>query len=244
MPHLLVAGATGAGKSVGLNSMIVSLLYKALPKQLRMLMIDPKMVELKIYEDIPHLLHPIVTDPKLASNALIWAVQEMENRYRTLAECGVRNIDQYNALLKDPDAHRRARKAAPDDDTPTPEPMQYIVIIIDEFADLMMVAPKDVEDSVTRLAQKARARRHPSHHRHAAAVGRRHHRRHQGEFPVAHLVSGRVEDRLAHDPRHAGRREAPRQRRHALPSAGHRAHPPHSRRVRVGEGDRRRSSTS
>ncbi len=115
------------------------------------------MVELKMYEDIPHLLHPIVTDPKLASNALIWAVQEMENRYRTLAECGVRNIDQYNSLLKDPEAHRRARKAAADDDTPTPEPMQYIVIIIDEFADLMMVAPKDVEDSVTRLAQKARA---------------------------------------------------------------------------------------
>jgi S-DNA-T family DNA segregation ATPase FtsK/SpoIIIE len=157
MPHLLVAGATGAGKSVGLNSMIVSLLYKALPKQLRMLMIDPKMVELKIYEDIPHLLHPIVTDPKLASVALLWAVAEMENRYRVLAECGVRNIDQYNALLNDPEAHRRARKAAAEDNAPTPDAMQYIVIIIDEFADLMMVAPKDVEDSVTRLAQKARA---------------------------------------------------------------------------------------
>ncbi len=157
MPHLLVAGATGAGKSVGLNSMIVSLLYKALPKHLRMLMIDPKMVELKIYEDIPHLLHPIVTDPKLASNALIWAVNEMENRYRTLAECGVRNIDQYNALLKDPEAHRRAKKLAPEAEMPPAEAMQYIVIIIDEFADLMMVAPKDVEDSVTRLAQKARA---------------------------------------------------------------------------------------
>ena len=157
MPHLLVAGATGAGKSVGLNSMIVSLLYKALPRNLRMLMIDPKMVELKMYEDIPHLLHPIVTDPKLASNALIWAVQEMENRYRCLAEVGVRNIDQYNALLKDPEAHRRAKRLAPEDDTPTPEQMQYIVIIIDEFADLMMIAPKDVEDSVTRLAQKARA---------------------------------------------------------------------------------------
>lgn len=157
MPHLLVAGATGAGKSVGLNSMIVSLLYKALPTQLKMLMIDPKMVELKMYEDIPHLLHPIVTDPKLASNALIWAVNEMENRYRCLAECGVRNIDQYNALLKDPEAHRRAKKLAPDDDTPTPDHLQYIVIIIDEFADLMMVASKDVEDSVTRLAQKARA---------------------------------------------------------------------------------------
>ncbi len=157
MPHLLVAGATGAGKSVGLNSMIVSLLYKALPSQLRMLMIDPKMVELKIYEDIPHLLHPIVTDPKQASNALIWAVQEMENRYRTLAECGVRNIDQYNALLKDPEAHRRAKKVSIDEVMPAADPMQYIIIVIDEFADLMMVASKDVEDSVTRLAQKARA---------------------------------------------------------------------------------------
>jgi S-DNA-T family DNA segregation ATPase FtsK/SpoIIIE len=157
MPHLLVAGATGAGKSVGLNSMIISMLYKALPSQLRMLMIDPKMVELKIYEDIPHLLHPIITDPKFASQALIWSVNEMENRYRTLAECGVRNIDQYNSLLKDPDAYRRAKKLALDAPTPHDEPMQYIVIIIDEFADLMMVASKDVEDSVTRLAQKARA---------------------------------------------------------------------------------------
>ncbi|HKB81040.1 MAG TPA: DNA translocase FtsK 4TM domain-containing protein, partial [Thermoanaerobaculia bacterium] len=121
MPHLLVAGATGAGKSVGLNSMIISMLYKALPRQLRMLMIDPKMVELKIYEDIPHLLHPIVTDPKLASNALIWVVSEMENRYRTLAECGVRNIDQYNALLKDPEALHRARKV-PEDGAPSPDP--------------------------------------------------------------------------------------------------------------------------
>ncbi len=157
MPHLLVAGATGAGKSVGLNSMIVSLLYKALPKQLRMLMIDPKMVELKMYEDIPHLLHPIVTDPKLASNALIWAVNEMENRYRCLAECGVRNIDQYNVLLKDVDGYRRAMKLPEGQPVKVPEPLVYIVIIIDEFADLMMVASKDVEDSVTRLAQKARA---------------------------------------------------------------------------------------
>ncbi len=157
MPHLLVAGATGAGKSVGLNSMIVSLLYKALPKQLRMLMIDPKMVELKMYEDIPHLLHPIVTDPKLASNALIWAVNEMENRYRTLSECGVRNIDQYNSLLKDLDGYRRAMKLPEGEPVKVPEPLVYIVIVIDEFADLMMVASKDVEDSVTRLAQKARA---------------------------------------------------------------------------------------
>ncbi|MBI2213753.1 MAG: DNA translocase FtsK [Acidobacteria bacterium] len=157
MPHLLVAGATGAGKSVGLNSMIVSLLYKALPKQLRMLMIDPKMVELKVYEDIPHLLHPIVTDPKLASHALTWAVQEMENRYRKLAECGVRNIEQYNQLVRDPEALRRGRRLGPDQELGDTEQMHYIVIVIDEFADLMMVASKDVEDSVTRLAQKARA---------------------------------------------------------------------------------------
>ncbi|MEA2491482.1 MAG: segregation ATPase FtsK/SpoIIIE, family, partial [Acidobacteriota bacterium] len=115
------------------------------------------MVELKVYEDIPHLLHPIITDPKLASTALIWAVNEMENRYRTLSECGVRNIDQYNALLKDPDGLRRARKIDPETPMKVPDQLQYIVIIIDEFADLMMVASKDVEDSVTRLAQKARA---------------------------------------------------------------------------------------
>ncbi|HET7434573.1 MAG TPA: DNA translocase FtsK [Thermoanaerobaculia bacterium] len=157
MPHLLVAGATGAGKSVGLNSMILSLLYKTLPSQLRMLMIDPKMVELKIYEDIPHLIHPIITDPKLASTALIWAVNEMENRYRCLAECGVRNIDQYNMLLKDVDGYRRAMKMPEGDPVKVPDALQYIIVIIDEFADLMMVASKDVEDSVTRLAQKARA---------------------------------------------------------------------------------------
>ena len=124
MPHLLVAGTTGSGKSVGLNAMILSLLYKALPKQLRMLMIDPKMLELSMYEDIPHLLPPIVTDPKLAANALLWAVDEMEHRYRLLAECGVRNIDQYNALLKDADAlSPRARSCRTASRRRVPEPL-------------------------------------------------------------------------------------------------------------------------
>jgi len=157
MPHLLVAGATGTGKTLGINSMVVSLLYKALPKQLRLLMIDSKMAELKIYADIPHLLHPIIADPRLAITALIWAVSEMENRYRTLAECGVRNVDQYNVLLKDPQAHRRARMLAPTDDSPLPESLPNIVVVIDELADLITVMPKDVEYAVTRLAQKARA---------------------------------------------------------------------------------------
>jgi len=151
MPHLLVAGANGTDKSLGINSMVVSLLYKALPKHLRLLMIDSKMASLKIYEEIPHLLHPIVSDPTLGNNALLWAVSEMENRYRTLAECGVRDVVQFNALLKDPEAYRSARMVAPT------EPLPYIVIIIEEFAELMMAASRDVEESVTRLAQKARA---------------------------------------------------------------------------------------
>ncbi|MBW3563394.1 MAG: DNA translocase FtsK [Acidobacteria bacterium] len=157
MPHLLVAGATGAGKSVGLNSMIVSLLYKSFPSDLRLLMIDPKLVELKVYEDVPHLLHPIVTDPKLAANALLWTVQEMENRYRLLASCGVRNIVQFNELLEDSARLEKRKARLNEEQIDLLQHMHYIVVIIDEFADLMMVASKEVEDSVARLAQKARA---------------------------------------------------------------------------------------
>jgi S-DNA-T family DNA segregation ATPase FtsK/SpoIIIE len=150
MPHLLIAGATGAGKSVTLNSIICSILYKASPEEVKFIMVDPKRVELGLYEGIPHLLTPIVIDPKRASNALKWAVNEMEARYRQLAEVGVRNIDQYN---------RQVREAGhptlfqPDALAPLP----YIVIAIDELADLMMVARGDVETSIARLAQMARA---------------------------------------------------------------------------------------
>ncbi len=142
MPHLLIAGTTGSGKSVCTNSMIVSLLYKSSPADVRLILIDPKMVEFNIYNGIPHLLIPVVTDPRKAAGALGWAVSEMENRYRLFAEHGVKDIASYNS---------RAQNS--DDLTPMPK----IVIVIDEFADLMMTAPGDVESAVCRLAQKARA---------------------------------------------------------------------------------------
>lgn len=142
MPHVLIAGATGSGKSVCINSIIISLLYKAKPSEVKLLMVDPKVVELGIYNGIPHLLIPVVTDPKKAAGALNWAVQEMMNRYKMFADRGVRDLKGYNAL------------AAEDEGL---EPLPQIVIIIDELADLMMVAPKDVEDAVCRLAQMARA---------------------------------------------------------------------------------------
>ncbi len=146
MPHLLIAGATGSGKSVALNCAVCSILYKCSPAQVRFIMIDPKRLELGVYEDIPHLLSPIVTDPKQASNALYWTVNEMEQRYKLLAQRGVRNIDQYNKLI-----HREAT------DGEENGPLPYIVLIVDELADLMMTAGKEVEASVTRLAQMARA---------------------------------------------------------------------------------------
>jgi len=155
MPHLLIAGATGAGKSVMLNGMIVSILYKSTPRHVRFIMIDTKMIELGIYADIPHLLVPVVTDPKHASTALQWAVREMERRYHQLAAVGVRNIAQFNALLeKEPGRTMDDPKGG----DPIPLlPLPYIVIVIDEMADLMMVSSADVEESVMRLAQMARA---------------------------------------------------------------------------------------
>lgn len=142
MPHVLIAGATGAGKSVCINSLIISLLYKATPDEVKLLMIDPKVVELGIYNGIPHLLIPVVTEPKKAAGALNWAVQEMVNRYKLFAEKSVRDLKGYNAMLKE---------------SGSSEILPQIVIIIDELADLMMVAPGDVEDAICRLAQMARA---------------------------------------------------------------------------------------
>ncbi len=160
MPHLLVAGTTGSGKSVALNAMILSLIYKAEPRQVRLILIDPKMLELSVYEGIPHLLAPVVTDVKLAANALHWGVGEMERRYRLISTLGVRNLASYNARVAE------ARKAGkplknPFSLTPeTPEPieeMPLIVIVIDELADLMMVTSRKIEELIARIAQKARA---------------------------------------------------------------------------------------
>lgn len=152
MPHLLVAGATGTGKSVSLNAMINSLLYKMSPDNVKLLMIDPKRIELSTYKDIPHLLHPVVTEPKEATRALRWAVQEMERRYMLLSDRGVRNIDAYNKKVL-----KQKKATTVGDDEGIGNPLPYIILIIDELADLMMVSSRDVEESITRLAQMARA---------------------------------------------------------------------------------------
>lgn len=152
MPHLLIAGATGAGKSVGVNSLVVSILYKAKPDEVKFIMVDPKRLELGLYADIPHLATPIITDPKRAAVSLKWAVSEMERRYKYLAGFGVRNIDGYNA-----EAKRRNSIGHLDDNGEEYQNLPFIVIIIDELADLMMVSGKEVEESITRLAQMARA---------------------------------------------------------------------------------------
>jgi len=170
MPHLLIAGTTGSGKSVGINTFIMSLLYKMRPEQCRLIMIDPKMLELSVYEGIPHLLAPVVTDPKKAVVALKWAVREMEERYQKMARLGVRNLEGYNARVKEAlkkgEVITRTVQTGFDPDTGEPvfeekemelEVLPYIVVIIDEMADLMMVAGKDIEGAVQRLAQMARA---------------------------------------------------------------------------------------
>ncbi|WP_304172259.1 DNA translocase FtsK, partial [Phenylobacterium aquaticum] len=169
MPHLLIAGTTGSGKSVGVNAMILSILYRLPPEQCRFIMIDPKMLELSVYDGIPHLLAPVVTDPKKAIVALKWTVREMEDRYRMMSKIGVRNVASYNERAKEAAAkgehfERTVQTGFDDAGRPVyeseridPKPMPYLVVVIDEVADLMMVAGKEVESAVQRLAQMARA---------------------------------------------------------------------------------------
>jgi DNA segregation ATPase FtsK/SpoIIIE, S-DNA-T family len=169
-PHMLIAGTTGSGKSVAINTMILSLLYRLRPDQCRLIMVDPKMLELSVYDGIPHLLTPVVTDPKKAVVALKWAVREMEERYKRMSKLGVRNIDGYNARLGEARAKgeeltrtvhtgfdKESGKAIYEEEKLDLDPLPYIVIIVDEMADLMMVAGKDIEGAVQRLAQMARA---------------------------------------------------------------------------------------
>jgi S-DNA-T family DNA segregation ATPase FtsK/SpoIIIE len=170
MPHLLIAGTTGSGKSVAINTMILSLVYRLRPDQCRLIMVDPKMLELSVYDGIPHLLTPVVTDPKKAVVALKWAVREMEQRYKSMSKLGVRNIDGYNARVAEAKAKgeeltrtihtgfdKESGKAIYEEEKLELEPLPFIVIIVDEMADLMMVAGKDIEGTVQRLAQMARA---------------------------------------------------------------------------------------
>ncbi|HCP00673.1 MAG TPA: cell division protein FtsK [Rhodospirillaceae bacterium] len=170
MPHLLIAGTTGSGKSVGVNSMIASLLYRLRPEECRFIMIDPKMLELSVYDGIPHLMAPVVTDPKKAVVALKWVVREMETRYRSMSKLGVRNVAGYNQRIEEArkrgEALTRKVQTGFDDETGKPvfeeepldmSPLPYIVVVVDEMADLMLVAGKDVEAAIQRLAQMARA---------------------------------------------------------------------------------------
>jgi len=160
MPHLLVAGTTGSGKSVGINAMILSLLYKATADEVKLILIDPKMLEMSVYEGIPHLLAPVVTDMRQAANALNWCVNEMERRYRLMSKLGVRNLAGFNAKIREA---QKKDEVIPNPFSLTPdapEPLStlpFIVVVIDELADLMMVAGKKIEELIARLAQKARA---------------------------------------------------------------------------------------
>jgi S-DNA-T family DNA segregation ATPase FtsK/SpoIIIE len=225
MPHLLIAGSTGAGKSVGINGMLTSILYRATPDDVRLIMVDPKRLELGMYDDIPHLLTPVVVDPKQAANALRWAVREMEERYKLLAAEGVRNIEQFNRNMQQSILEKREPEEGKEF-----KALPFIVVVIDELADLMMVAGNEVEESIARLAQMARAvgihlilaTQRPSVDVITGLI--------KANLPARIAFRVCVEDRLADDSRRQRRRAAARQGRHAVPAARVVAlHPLHGR---------------
>ena len=179
MPHLLIASATGSGKSVCINTLIMSILYKARPDEVKLIMIDQKVVELSAYNGIPHLLIPVVTDPKKAAGALNWAVAEMMGRYNQFAELNVRNIEGYNEKID-------SIKDIPDDNKR--EKMPQIVIIVDELADLMMVAPGEVEGCHLSSGTACKSSRYSPDHCDSAAIGQCHHRSYQGKYAVTNCI--------------------------------------------------------
>ena len=246
MPHLLIAGTTGSGKSVGINAMVLSLLYKSTAEHVRLIMIDPKMLELSVYEGIPHLLAPVVTDMKQAANALRWSVAEMERRYQLMAALGVRNIAGYNRKvrdaneagkpIKDPVMMQYASNDPTFDQSTIPDlvPLPYIVVIIDELADLMMIVGKKVEELIARLAQKARASgihlilatQRPSVDVITGLI--------KANIPTRIAFQVSAQGGLAHHPRPGRRRVAAGPRRHAVSAAGHLGAEPRARRLRLG----------
>ncbi len=233
MPHLLIAGSTGSGKSVAINAMIMSILYKATPDQVRLILVDPKRLELGNYEGVPHLYTPIITEPKLAANALRNAVREMERRLKLLAAKGVRNIDQYNRLFDGAGTPSLFEEEGDE------KPIPYIVIIIDELADLMMLDSRNVEESITRLAQMARA---VGIHLVLATqrpVGGRDHGTDQGEFPGPRFVPRGDEGGFAHHSRRQWRGGSAGQRRHAVSAVGLGARAPSACAVRHRKRNRR-----
>ena len=223
MPHLLIGGFTGSGKSVGLNAMIMSILYKARPEQVKFILVDPKMVELGVYADIPHLLTPIISDPKKAANALGWAVAEMDQRYRLLAALGVRNLTQYNQLVSDPVQLKQGEVAARPWMTSGDRGARAAALHRDRHRragrpdDDLVAGGRGVHHPAV---PEGACGRHPPGLRHPAALGRHPHRHHQGELPVSAVVQGALQVRLADDPRLDGLRAPARPRRHALPAAG------------------------
>ena len=238
MPHLLVAGATGSGKSVCLNAIITGLLFQHGPETLRMVMVDPKMLELSAYNGIPHLVMPVVTEAKRASRALRWAVSEMEKRYKLMATCGARNIAAYNEKVSAglvPSA-----PAVGSGEPPPPERLSYVVVVVDELADLMLTAPAEIEEPIARLAQMARAvgihlvlaTQRPSVDVITGVI--------KANFPSRIAFQVASQDRLAHRARHERRREPARPRRHAVHAGGQARALSRARRVRLGGGDRAR----
>ena len=236
MPHLLIAGTTGSGKSVCVNSIILSLMIMRKPHEVKMLLVDPKQVEMTDFKGIPHLLSPVVTDMKLAAGVLTWAVQKMEQRYERMSKVGVRNIATFNKMSRED----RLARLTDSDEKPEEyiDAMPYIVIIVDEFADLMMTAGKEIEQAIARLAQKARAAGlHVILATQRPSADGGHRKLDQDELALPHLLPGEEQDRQPHRAGQSRRGQTRRQRRHALHGRRHVGADSREGRVHPGFGD-------